>query len=447
MNCRAVRKHLVDLLDVACDTQEHEALMAHLHACPQCTEEFATMKRAMEGVRPKHRIGASPALKEIVMKEVLESAASVGSAGRTSRRARLWRPLFAAPLAAALLLAASFGYWLIQSGGKEPLSAFGVLGRAAHAMQGLKSVHIEAQMRTIPGDNFELILLDQDMVPIELWRGFGEPPQWRVETSGRVVVCDGNTSLLWIKKSNVASEAPPTAGHIGWLAPLMDVEHILDSELQLAQEQGSTVTVEEVTGPDGSRELLVSVEALAQGDYTNDWLLNKSISDSDNLRVYRLDADTMWLKGLQVYVHTDAEDVLVFETVNIEYNAELPSTLFALELPDDVSWYDSQGETAVPAQVQKLTPEETARAFIEACGREDWNTVQVFYPVAPIPQHFKEALGGIQLVSLGTPFQSGQFPGWFVPYEIRLKNGEVKKHNLTVRNDNAAGIYQVDGGI
>ncbi|MCC6488532.1 MAG: zf-HC2 domain-containing protein [Candidatus Hydrogenedentes bacterium] len=447
MNCRAVRKHFVDLLDVACDTQEHEALMAHLHTCPQCTNEFAAMKRAMEGVRPKHRIGASPALMENVLKEVMESAALMDTPARTGRRTRLWLPIFAAPLAAALLLAASFGYWLIQSGGYKPLSAFNVLGRAAHAMQGLQSVHIEAQMRTIPGDNFELILLDQDMVPIELWRGFGEPPQWRVETSGRVVVCDGNTSLLWIKESNVASEAPPTAGHIGWLAPLMDVEHILDSELQLAEEQGSTVTVQEVIGPDGAPELLVSVEALAQGDYTNDWMLNKSISDSDNLRVYRLDAETLWLKGLQVYVHTDKIDVLVFETDNIEYNAEFPDTLFALELPDDVSWLDSQRRTDVPAEARNLTPEETARVFLEACSREDWDTVQVFYPVTPIPELFKKHLGGMQLVSLGTPFQSGQFPGWFVPYEIRLKNGEVKKHNLTVRNDNAAGIYQVDGGI
>jgi hypothetical protein len=48
---------------------------------------------------------------------------------------------------------------------------------------------------------------------------------------------------------------------------------------------------------------------------------------------------------------------------------------------------------------------------------------------------------------LGDPFQSGQYPGWFVPYEIRLKSGEVKKHNLAIRNGNPAKHWLVDGGI
>lgn len=63
MNCRAVRKHFVDLLDVACNTSDQETLMAHVETCPHCSNEFATLQRAMEGVRPKHRVQASPALK------------------------------------------------------------------------------------------------------------------------------------------------------------------------------------------------------------------------------------------------------------------------------------------------------------------------------------------------------------------------------------------------
>jgi hypothetical protein len=40
-----------------------------------------------------------------------------------------------------------------------------------------------------------------------------------------------------------------------------------------------------------------------------------------------------------------------------------------------------------------------------------------------------------------------KFAGWFVPYEIRFKDGTVKKHNLGVRDDNPAKRYVVDGGI
>jgi hypothetical protein len=59
----------------------------------------------------------------------------------------------------------------------------------------------------------------------------------------------------------------------------------------------------------------------------------------------------------------------------------------------------------------------------------------------------KEYLGGLQVISLGEPFQAKPYPGWFVPYEIKFKNREVHKHNLAIRNDNPTKRYMVDGGI
>lgn len=48
---------------------------------------------------------------------------------------------------------------------------------------------------------------------------------------------------------------------------------------------------------------------------------------------------------------------------------------------------------------------------------------------------------------LGEPFEAWPYGGWFVPYEIRLPNGDVRKWNLAVRNDNPAHRYVVDGGL
>ena len=67
--------------------------------------------------------------------------------------------------------------------------------------------------------------------------------------------------------------------------------------------------------------------------------------------------------------------------------------------------------------------------------------------MSPVNQQIKDYLGGVEIVSLGTAFTSQAYPGRFVPYEIKLKNGQVKKHNLAVRKDNSAGRWQVDGGI
>lgn len=48
-------------------------------------------------------------------------------------------------------------------------------------------------------------------------------------------------------------------------------------------------------------------------------------------------------------------------------------------------------------------------------------------------------------MSIGAPFQSGMNPGWFVPYEIRLSDGTVKKHNLALKQNR--GRFYVDGGF
>jgi hypothetical protein len=54
--------------------------------------------------------------------------------------------------------------------------------------------------------------------------------------------------------------------------------------------------------------------------------------------------------------------------------------------------------------------------------------------------------GGLQVISLGEAFQSGLFPGYFVPYEIRLRDGSVRTHKLAVRNDNPSHRWTIDGG-
>jgi hypothetical protein len=118
-------------------------------------------------------------------------------------------------------------------------------------------------------------------------------------------------------------------------------------------------------------------------------------------------------------------------------------------LPADVSW------AQLPEQLSKLpdnekyasmTAEQASRAFFEACSREDWNEAGKF--MSPVTADMKEYLGGLEIVSLGESFTSKAYhSGRFVPYEIKLKNGYVKKHNLAIRKDNPAGRWQVDGGI
>ncbi|MGO9109844.1 MAG: hypothetical protein ACLP9L_11480 [Thermoguttaceae bacterium] len=94
-----------------------------------------------------------------------------------------------------------------------------------------------------------------------------------------------------------------------------------------------------------------------------------------------------------------------------------------------------------------VSPEEAAWAFFEACAKEDWDEAQKFCR-KPLEDHFKKDFGGLQLLSVGKPFQQlEKYHGRYIPFEIEIKNGTVKKLDLAMYKDNSAKRYFWDGGL
>jgi len=90
-------------------------------------------------------------------------------------------------------------------------------------------------------------------------------------------------------------------------------------------------------------------------------------------------------------------------------------------------------------------PTATAKAWFSALSAGDANSIRELggSDKPEIYQSYKE----LQVVSLGTPFRKPPYPGWYVPYEIRLQSGEIVKFNLAVRNDYPDGKWRFDGGL
>jgi hypothetical protein len=68
-----------------------------------------------------------------------------------------------------------------------------------------------------------------------------------------------------------------------------------------------------------------------------------------------------------------------------------------------------------------------------------------FWPMSTTDEQFermKEYLGGLEVVSIGEPFQKDSYPGWYVPYEIKLPPTDI---NVKVSNTNAAKRFVVNG--
>ena len=160
----------------------------------------------------------------------------------------------------------------------------------------------------------------------------------------------------------------------------------------------------------------------------------------------RFDAETGRLEGIKVYCHTANGDVLIFETTQIDYNQPIDPTVFSLKLPKDVIWYEEPKPLTDNEKYERMTPKQAARAFFEACSKEDWAEARKFR-TSSIDDRLKNWLGGLEIIKIGEPFRSKVYPGWFVPYEIKLKGGGVRKHNLALKKNKKAKRFIVDGGL
>jgi hypothetical protein len=434
MTCRSARRHITDLFD----TPEMSAggeLRVHLETCGACAAELQAARDALARIAPVSRVCASLDFKERTMNKLAEQLTAAQAAKPHPLAKPILRLAFSAALILLIVLAMPyFGGNHAQSG------AIALLAQSVEAMPALQTVHIAARMRTLPADNFELIGLNYDLVPVEMWKSFSTPPKWRVEKPGRVVVMDGTASLLLIH-GNQAMRGGAQSGFVDWLMPLLDPDRVLQTELQAARQGKSQATL--AAAVPGSHETLLRVTRRAEGDFTNDWLRNKSLSASDHTRVYRFDTATSRLTGLQILVHSGGQDVPVFEIARIRYNEPLPANLFTLAIPANVSWMGTAEDLPVAGPIP-TTPREAVLAFFEGAAAQDWQRVAGVYKV---DDRLKQAYGGIQVISVGEAFRSGLYPGWFVPYEIRMPGGRIKKHNLAVRNDNPQQRFILDGGF
>jgi hypothetical protein len=259
---------------------------------------------------------------------------------------------------------------------------------------------------------------------------------------------DGQQTVMYLKPPrNIAikrDQPATTAFDTDWLQRIANFSNTISNEVRHAQAQGWKLDLTEETGADGRLKSVVTVHAKSNVP-DDEYGKNSSLHHADTRRVYRFDAQSDRLEAVQIYLVKGDGEVQIFDLNQIDYNQPIDPSVWQLDLPADVSWYHEPQKLPDNEKYAAMTPEEAARAFFEACAKEDWNEAEKFY--SPVTQQLKDYLGGIEIVSLGKAFSAKSYVGQFVPYEIKFKDGRVKKHNVSMRKDNPAGRWQVDGGI
>jgi hypothetical protein len=209
---------------------------------------------------------------------------------------------------------------------------------------------------------------------------------------------------------------------------------------------GWSVTLAEKTGSDGKQKSIVTVEAKS-GLFNGDYLKNKFLDTVDTRRVYVFDSATGLLESVQIYLQENSDERLIFQLDQIEYNLPIDPSTFKLDLPENVIWHQAMQILPDNEKYASMSPEQAAQAFLEACGRENWEEVAKFQ--APTIA-LKEKLAGVQILKIGTSFRSAISiisGARFVPYEIKLRDGSVRKWNLALKRDRGSDRWFVDGGI
>lgn len=437
MNCAECRENLVACEEGLLDREESLQCQAHLDACAACRAECAAIARMQQRLVASGQATAEVSLVEPVMRRVRAIQIEPKRNTIMSKLLTRWGfGLGAAAGAAAIILLALLAFPRAQATAAE------VMTKGAQAVAKLTSIHLRAQLRTLPADNFSNIDPNGEFHAIELWKQFAPELKWRIEKPGRVAVMDGQSTLMFIKTANLATKLPQpslSAFDTEWLHQIANLSTTISNELNNALAKGWKLSVAEETAPNGSVKAVVTIHAKS-GLPDNDYVKNKFFEDADTRRVYRFDAQSELLEAVQVYLMRPSGEVLIFDLSQIDYDQPVDPSIWQLELPADVSWYQKPQKLPDNEKYASMTAEQAARAFFEACAREDWDEVEKFK--SPVSAGLKEFLGGLEIVSLGESFTSEAYGGRYVPYEVKLRPQEI---NVRVSNANSAKRYVITG--
>ncbi len=377
MNCAECRENLVPFVEGLLDREESLHCQAHLETCAACRAEHAAITRLQRHLVARGPATAGVSLVDPVMQRVLQEQKKPEreTIMNTILKHRWGFGLGAVASAAAIILIAFLSLPKAQATAAE------VMARGAQAVAKLTSIHLRGQLRTYPQDNFSSINADCPFYTIELWKQFEPELKWRVEKPQRVVVMDGESTVMLIKTDDTGVKIPRRAASAfdtEWLHRIANLSNTISNELDNARAQGWELSIKSERGADSQMKSVVTVMAKS-GVPDNDYGRNNFIGTADTRRVYRFDAQSGLLEAVQIYLVRPSSEVKIFDLSQIDYNQPIDPSTWKLELPADVSW--AQLEPPKLPDNEKyasMTAEQAARAFFEACGRKDWNEVGKF---------------------------------------------------------------------
>ena len=436
---------MVEMFDSDIDQALISSLEEHLLQCPECANEYRETLHLMSMLKPKTQLNAPFLLKQNIIHQVnMEETKMKTKTFKTKKLSlKAKRIISIAAVIAVIMLVVPFvgnNEGFMNSSAK---AANSLIESSIKATGFIKSMVIKLKVRTIASDNFDYISTESDMVEHTIWKNFEKPEKWRVDKGERVVVCDGINQYLWIPKLEEGIKAGKNAGFIEWFKLLLDPESILLKEKASTTDKDSKFKMEDKDG-----ELHMSITSKARGNFINDYCKNRSIIESDSRREYTFDSKTKLLKGLSIFILGKEKETLILEIEKIDFNVPVNPALFTITLPKGVEW-EELTDNIKNETFSNITSKRAAEIIFDAMAKNNWDSIKDVWQVSSrvTMSITKKNYGGLEVMKIGESFKSGLYPGEFVPYEVKLNDGTIKKFNIALRNDNKNKVWVVDGGL
>lgn len=318
------------------------------------------------------------------------------------------------------------------------VSAKEILEETIKTLTNSNGIEMTVEVRTRPTKNFRYINLAEDFVVHDILIAKSDSTIfWRIDKGGRTALSNMDGLYNWVGQLNIGWRMNNTDPKelLGEMAILLSPEKILESELQnCIYNSNAHYDVEKKNG-----EIILTVHYKPQGDFSNPYMLNASIAESENVRCYVIDADTKHLKSASVSVISGRKKTEVLKITNIVYGAPNPNLL---TLPHGIRVIDVTHNS--PQGLIGLSATEAASAFLNAL--ETWDVSIIDNTVDPnLINVYEQDLRGSVLLSIGKSFTSGNEGLTFVPYTLQLPNGTHKQHNLALQKNSQARWIVVGG--
>ena len=305
------------------------------------------------------------------------------------------------------------------------LTASSLLQNAISYLNNIRSMVMEVEIRTLPQENFKMIDAEEAFVNHQIEVVYGDELAWRVDKQGRIATGINDSAYTWVPAYQVGWETGKgKETFLDYISILLEPNKILDV----------------------GDEIHLTVHAYLHYNYTNDFMLNKSLKDAEHIRRYIFDKNTKQLKQLSVSIIVDGQEVEVMRTRHINYSVALGMNE-VLAKPTDIEFSNADSSPNNRKSIlSEMSAKEVAEKFLTSLGTWDTETLEEMMP-ANIAEMFGPVFKGCRLLSIGEPFQSGSMPCEYVPYVLKLRDDSTTVQNNLSLGKNEKGEWIFMGGL